>query len=204
MLTKNFSSSMAAWAALATGVVGLLGLTFIMLFFAVGRPFGAFNDICNGLGAVLSAVLAWRLYPRLHAQSLLLSQVTLAIAVFGAILAVVGSYLVLFDVYGWYLPGLYTAAGYAMIGLWLLGLTYRALKDHSLPQGLAIFGLITAVILALGLAAIPGIFRGIDSSTYELTAFNAVWWTSSLGYLTIYPIWCILLGRLLLSSRAGE
>lgn len=204
MLTNNFSSSTVARTATATGVVGLLGLTFIILFFAVGRPFGAFNDICNGLGAVLSAVLAWRFYPRLHAQSPLLSQVTLAFAIFGAILAVVGSYLVLFDVYGWYLPGLYTAAGYAMIGLWLLGLTYLALKDHSLPQGLAIFGFITAVVLVLGLATIPGIFRGIDSGTYEFTVFNAVWWTSSLGYLTIYPIWCILLGRLLLSTRIGE
>ena len=77
--------------------------------------------------------------------------------------------------------------GYALIGLWLLGLAYLALRDHSLPQGLAVFGLITGLILALGLVAIPGIFLGIDYNTYELTMFNSIWWTSSLAYLTIYP-----------------
>jgi hypothetical protein len=204
MLTSNFSSSTPAWAAIATGIVGLLGLTFIILFFTVGQPFGMLNDICNGLTAVLSVVLVWTLYPRLHAQSPLLSQVTLAIAIVGAMLALVGSYLAISWVSGWYLAGLYTATGYALIGLCLLGWTYRALQDHSLPQDLVIFGLITGMVLALGLAASPGIFRGIDSDTYELTAFNAIWWTSSLGYLTIYPIWCILLGRLLLSGSTGE
>jgi hypothetical protein len=135
VLTNNFSSSTVAWAAIATGVVGLLGLTFIMLFFAVGKPFGAFNDICNGLGAVLSAVLAWGLYPRLHAQSPLLSQTTLAIAVLGAILAVAGSYLVLSDGWGLVFARSLHGTGYSMIGLWLLGVTYLALQDHSLPQG---------------------------------------------------------------------
>lgn len=204
MLPNNFSSATAGWAAIATGVAGLLGLAFIILLFTVGQPFGTLNDICNSLTAVLSVILVWTLYPRLHAQAPLLSQITFVLAVLGAILAMTGSYLVLFNIYGWYLPGLYTATGYAMIGLWLLGLNYHALQDHSLPQGLVIFGLITAVVLMLGLAAIPGIFRGIDFDSYELTAFNAIWWTSSLGYLTIYPIWCILLGRLLLQGGAGE
>lgn len=202
MLPNDFSSVTMGWTAIATGTVGLLGLAFIVLFFTVGQPFGTLNDICNGLTAILSVVLVWMLYPRLHAQSPLLGQVTFAIAVLGAILAVVGSYLAISGVKGWYLAGLYTAAGYAMIGLWLLGLTCRALQDHSLPQGLVIFGLITGVILALGLVAIPGMFRGTDSHTYELTVFNGIWWTSSLGYLTIYPAWCIALARLLLSGGA--
>jgi hypothetical protein len=203
MFANNFSSSAAGPLAIATGAVGLLGLVFIILFFTVGQPFGTLNDICNGLAAVLSAVLAGMLYPKIQSQSPLLSQVTLAIAIFGAILALVGSYLAISGVSGWYLAGLYTVTGYALIGLWLLGLAYLALQDHSLPQGLAIFGLITGLILALGLVAILGIFRGLDDNTYQVTIFNAIWWTSSLAYLTIYPAWCILLGRLLLSGSAG-
>lgn len=85
-----------------------------------------------------------------------------------------------------------------MIGLWLLLLSYSALQGNSLPQGLVIFGLISGVILALGLVTIPGILRGIDSQEYELTLFNSIWWVSSLGYLAIYPTWCTLLGRTLL------
>ena len=204
MLANNFSSSTAGWAAIATGAAGLLGLVFIILFFTVGQPFGTLNDICNGLAAVLSAVLAGMVYPKLQAQSPLLSQVTLAIAIVGAILALIGSYLAISGVSGWYLAGLYTVTGYALIGLWLLGLTYHALQDHSLSQGLAVFGLITGLILTLGLVAIPGIFRGMDYNTYELTMFNSIWWTSSLAYLTMYPAWCILLGRLLLSGSPGE
>jgi len=198
MFTNNFSSVTIGWVAIATGMVGLLGLAFIILFFTVGQPFGTINDYCIGLTAILSVVLVWMLYSRLHSQSPLLSQVTFVIAMLGALLVLVGTALAISGLKGWFLSGLYMAAGNAMIGLWLLGLNYSALRDNSLPQSLVIFGLISGVILALGLVTIPGIFRGIDSQEYELTTFNYIWWASSLGYLALYPIWCILLGRVLL------
>ena len=189
---------MIGWVAIATGVSGLLALVFIILFFTVGQPFGTLNDICIGLMAILSVVLVWMLYPGYHAQSPLLSQVALVIAMFGALLVIVGSVLAISGRTGWFLSGLYMAAGNAMLGLWLLGLNYYALRGNSFPQSLIIFGLISGVILALGLVTIPGIFRGIDTQEYELTIFNYIWWASSLGYLALYPIWCILLGRFLL------
>lgn len=202
MTTSNFSSVTIGWVAIATGIAGLLGLAFIILFFTVGQPFGTLNDICIGLTAILSVVLIWMLYPAQHAQSPLLSQVALVIAMSGALLVMVGSTLAISGVTGWFLSGLYMAAGNAMIGLWLLGLSYSALRDNPLPHSLVVFGLISGVILALGLVTIPGIFRGIDTQEYELSIFNSIWWASSLGYLALYPIWCIWLGRLILSSNA--
>ena len=202
MTASNFSSIMIGWVAIATGIAGLLALTFIILFFTVGQPFGTLNDICIALAAILSAVLAWMLYPQYHAQSQLLSKVTLVIAIVGAILVVIGAALAISGVKGWFLSGLYMAAGNAMIGLWALGLNYSALRDNSLPHSLVIFGLVSGMILALGLVTIPGIFRGIDPQEYELTMVNSIWWTSSLGYLAIYPAWCIWLGRVILSSSA--
>ena len=202
MTASYFSSITIGWVAIATGVAGLLALAFIILFFTVGQPFGTLNDICIALAAILSVVLVWMLYPQYHAQSPLLSKVTLVIAMFGALLVVVGSAFAISGVKGWFLSGLYMAAGNAMIGLWLLGLNYSALRENSLPHNLVIFGLISGVILALGLVTIPGIFRGIDTQEYELTLFNYVWWTSSMGYLAIYPAWCIWLGRVILSSSA--
>ena len=198
MFTNDFSAVTIGWVAIATGIAGLLGLVFIILFFSVGQPFGTLNDICIGLTAILSMVLVWMLYPGHHSQFPLLSKVAFVIAMFGAILVLFGTALAISGVKGWFLSGLYMAAGNAMIGLWLLGLNYSTLHDNSLPQSLVVFGLISGVILALGLVTIPGIFRGIDSQEYELTTFNYIWWASSLGYLALYPSWCILLGRILL------
>ena len=197
MTTGDFSP-VIGWIAIATGIVGLLGLIFIILFFTVGQPFGTLNDICIGLMAILSVVFVWMIYPWHRAQSPLLSQVALVIAILGALLVMIGSVLAISGIKGWFLSGLYMAAGYAMIGLWLLALNYSALRVNPFPQRLVIFGLISGVIMALGLVTIPGIFRGIDTQEYENTIFNYIWWVSSLGYLALYPIWCILLGRTLL------
>ena len=198
MFTGIFSSVVMGRVAIAAGIVGLLGFIFIILFFTVGQPFGTLNDVAIGLTAILSVVLIVLLYPRHHAQSPLLSQAALVVSLFGAVLVLVGMTLSISGAKGWFLSGLYMAAGYAMLGLWLLGLNYSALQDNSLSHSLVIFGLVSGVILALGLVTIPGIFRGLDTKEYELTVFNAIWWVSSLGYLVLYPIWCILLGRFLL------
>jgi hypothetical protein len=198
MSMSNFSSITIGWVAISTGVVGLLGFIFIMLFFTAGQPFGTLNDICIGLTAIMSIFLVWLLYPRYQAQGQLLSQISLVIAIFGAMLVIVGSVLAITGVKGWFLSGLYMAAGNAMIGLWLLALSYSVLRGSLYSQSLAIFGLICGVILALGLVTIPGIFRGIDTQEYKFTIFNSIWWVSSLGYLALYPTWCILLGLNLL------
>lgn len=198
MLAYNFPSGSIAWLAIATGIVGLLGFVFIILFFIMGQPFGTLNDICIGLTALMSLALAWMLVPGSHTQFPLLTKIALITATLGALLVVVGSALAITAKAGWFLSGLYMAAGNAMIGLWLLVLGYSALQSNSLPKSLAIFGLITAMILALGLVTIPGIFRGIDSREYEFTLLNSLWWTSSLGYLALFPTWSIFLGRMLL------
>jgi hypothetical protein len=203
MTIDNFPSSTIGGVAIAVGIAGLLSLAFIVLFFTVGQPFGTLNDVCIGLTAILSAVLVWMLYPEYHAQLPLLSQATLVIAMLGAILVVIGSALAISGASSWFLSGLYMAAGNAMIGLWLLGLSYSALQDYSLPHNLIIFGFVSGVVMGLGLVAIFGIFRGLDSQEYELTVFNFFWWTSSLGYRVLYPTWCILLGRFFLSNSAG-
>jgi len=197
MMIGIFSPFTIGSVALATGVTGLLALAFIILFFTVGQPFGTLNDICIGLAAILSGLLAWMVYPQYHAQAPLNSQVMLILALAGALVALVGSVLVVFGVTGWFLAGLTMAAGYALIGLWLLGLSYSALHSHSMSHGLVIFGIVIGILMALGLLAIPGIFRGIDAWD------TAPWYVnlgqaSGLGYLILYPIWCIWLGRIFL------
>jgi hypothetical protein len=201
MTISTSSSTMIGWGAMATGAVGLLAAVSIFLFFGVGQPFGTLNDLFNALLAISSAVLAWMLFSGGQSQSPPLGRVALIIALAGALLAVVGSVLAISHITGWYLAGLYLAAGGAMIGLWLLVLNYSAWRDNSLPHGLIVFGLISGLIMALGLVAIPGVLRGIDRQAYDFTVFNSIWWTGTLGLLVLFPIWCVLLGRIHLLQR---
>lgn len=198
MLANNTSSVSIGWFAILMGGFGLLGFVFIILFFSVGQPFGTLNDYCIGITAILSLVLAWMLYPGYHSLFPLLSKMALIVASLGAVLVLVGSILAVTSTTGWFLSGLYMAAGNALIGLWLLVLSYSALRSNSFSQSLIIFGIFTAMILALGLVAIPGIFRGLDPEGYEVTFVNVLWWISSIGYLALLPSWSIFLGRMLL------
>lgn len=198
MAISNFSSLSVGWVAIATGIAGLLALVFIILFFTIGQPFGTLNDICIGLEAILTGVLAWMFYPQFLARFPHISQVVLVLAILGAIIVVVGSVLVISGTTGWYLAGLYMSAGNALIGLWLLGLNYSAGQSSSWPHGLVIFGIIIGFIMVLGLAAIPGIINRIDAWENAPWYVNYIGQVGALGWLVFYPIWCILLGRVFL------
>lgn len=198
MITGSFTAATMGWFLIATGISGLLGLIFIILFFTVGQPFGTLNDISIGLTAILSAILVWLLHPSDLKQSLPLSQIILLLAMIGVILVLIGSFRAITGISGWYLSGLYMAAGNALLGIWLLYLNIIAYQNASWPAGMAIFGLISGGVLLLGLAGIPGIFQGADIKTYDVTIIKVMWWTSALGWLAFYPIWCLLLGFTLL------
>lgn len=189
-----------AWMAIATGVAGLLALVLILLFFKAGQPFGTLNDLCIGAAAILSAAVAWMLYPAHYAQSPLLSQVAVVSALAGALVVAVGSGLVIFRVTGWYLAGLYLAAGNALIGLWLLGINASAQAGGGWPQGLVVFGLIVGGIMTLGLVAIPGLVRRIDAWDAAPWYVNYIGQAGGLGWLVLYPLWCLWLGRMLLGA----
>jgi putative copper export protein len=71
-----------------------------------------------------------------------------------------GSAFVIFDITGWLLAGLMIFFGYALVGLWLLGLNYYfAQRMDRWPRRLAHLGLVSGAIIAIGLLTGPEIGR---------------------------------------------
>ena len=200
MDTTDVSSVLIGQVAIATGIAGLLGLIFIVLFFIGIGFFGTLNDIFIGVTAILSVVLAWLLLPRLAWQPRSVGLGLVLVASLGALVVVIGSVLVISKTTGWFLAGLYMAAGNALIGLWLIGFSLTARGGTFLPQNLVTFGLIAGVILAFGLAAFPGILQRTDFAAYTMSVQNVIWGVGTLGWLVLYPIWCLLVGRFILAK----
>jgi hypothetical protein len=198
---SSFSSATIGRLASAIAVVAIVGLICIALFAAIGGPFGTLNDICVGLGGVLSGGLAWVLYPTNRASAPRLSQFALGTNVVGAAVSAVGSGLVIFNVTGWFLAGLVTTFGYSLIGLWLLATNLSAARTPTFPGRLARFGIVAGGVTASGVLAGPGILARTDAIGSALWFVSASIYVGGLGWSILYTIWCLWLGRLLLSKR---
>ncbi len=188
--------------AIALAIVAILGLVFIALFSTFlehgGNPFGTVNDICIALGGILSGGLAWKLYPTHYLHAPRESRFALIFALIGACLVSIGSVLVAFNITGWFLAGLIVTFGYAMTGLWLVGLSYSTLNWSAFPRTLAQYGLITGWIMMIGMFTAPGILAGINAMQVAPWFILIALFVSSLGWSVLYTILCIGLGYLLL------
>lgn len=201
MTMRSLPAQRIGWLALAAGAVTALGTVSLTLFFTVGSVYGTLNDVCNAVEAVLSAALAWAMYPWLSAQAPRWSRSALGAAWAGALSATLGSALIIRGVTGWYLAGLYTMFGYALVGVWLWRLSRVALQSAAWPRGLVRLGLLAAGCMALGFLTGPGLLRGVDDPG------AAAWYVNlglmgSLGWMLLYPCWCVWLGRLLVARSA--
>jgi hypothetical protein len=181
--------------ATAVGVIAVLGLICIALFALIGEPFGTLNDGCVALGGILSACLAWALYLTTRGTAPGLSLLALSSNWIGALLAVVGSGLVMFNITGWFLAGLVTTFGYALIGLWLLATNRSALRMPVIPRRLAWFGIVAGGISACGLLAAPGILARTDDMGAAPWFVTWSLYVGGLGWNILYTIWCLWLGR---------
>ena len=191
-------------AALAVAGVDVLAVGSIAAFFTIGGPFGLVNDLANAAVGVSSVVLASevsRTNPSGPTERLLVG-----FAAAGGAISVTGTYLVVSDSTGWYLAGLVSGLGHALVGAWLLGSTLRRTRaalgaDQSRARQsrtLRRLGTAAGGVMILGLAAIPGVAARIDD--WEL----APWYVNSallswLGTYLVYPIWCL---RLAAAARA--
>ena len=175
--------------ALATGIIAVLAALALALLFIVGGAFGRANDVLNAAIGVLSAILAVVVYRSLGGPPALL-----ALALGGAVVTVIGSWLVVTGVTGFQLAGFVSAIGFGLIGAWLVGALALGPLGESLSPALAKVGMVAGGLMLLGLIGIGGVAMGIDS------AADTPWWLwlygiGWLGTYVAYPAWCLLVAR---------
>ena len=179
-----------AGVAVATGVVALISVASLALFFAVGKPFGAINDWTIGVVGLLSGLLAAMIRSRGVAGSPGPGAVSTGAAVVGAVIVVAGSALVISQTTGFLLAGLVESLGFALIGLWLIALNWSTGSASGWPRQLRNLGLVAGIVMALGIVVAPGIAMGVDDAN---TAPGWIWigFVGWLGIFFLYPIWSI-------------
>ncbi len=134
-------------------VVVWLGVLSLIIFYSIsGGPFGLINDVANGLVGLLSISLAWLWLPNAER----VDQAGHCCATVGAMVTVSGSILIIFDITGWYLAGLVSSVGNALIGIWLLLSNRLHRQDSELPRGLIMLGVTAGIFMIIGLLALPG------------------------------------------------
>jgi hypothetical protein len=186
--------------AITVGVVAVVSVVSLAVYYGVGGPFGAMNDLGNALVGILSALIAWALRPR--GMTGASSRVAIGAAALGAVITVVGSALVVSGTTRFFLAGLVSSVGFALIGLWLIAVNRSLRLDPRWPPRLTTLGVVAGVIMALGLASAPGIAMGLD----DMAAAPRWIWIGFLGWIgtyLIYPAWSIWLGRVLLGGPAN-
>lgn len=176
--------------ALAIGIAAAGSAVCLTTYFAVQGPFGTINDIGNAATGVLSAGLAWRLRRQIPGRA---ANVAVSAAIAGAALTVAGSTLVVSGTTGYFLAGLVSSVGFAGIGTWLVVLNKGDALAAVTPRRLRILGIVAGALMALGIAAGPGIVLGLD----DMASAPAWVWIGLFGWLGIfvaYPAWAIWLG----------
>ena len=161
-------------------IVGFATWICLIVFFAVGGPFGTINDFGNALFGVISFALAWILRPAAPRLSGLL----VGLAGLGAALTVVGTVLVVGEITGYYLAGLWSSSGFGLIGVWLVGISRPATARMRRT------GLVAGAVMVLGLAGVPGIFMGLDilETAPAWTYLADISWA---GTYLLFPAWSL-------------
>jgi hypothetical protein len=173
--------------AIVHGIVGLATCLCLILLYLGAGAFGAINDVGNAALGLLSAALAWR-YQQSAAK---VRPVFVGVAFLGAVITVVGSILILTDATGFFLAGLVSATGFAVIGVWLVAAS-RKLTDDPWPQRLQRAGLVAGIVMLLGFVNVPGIIMGLDDldTAPGWTYIGGLSWA---GTYLLFPAWSLRL-----------
>jgi hypothetical protein len=205
----GLTSKTTGWLALLVGIIGMFALITLLLFFVSlfqnisSLSFmGSLNDTLNALAGVLGAVLASALHPTLRQLAPRSSPFLLMAVWTGALAVTFGSWLIQTGRSDVELSSYYFFFGNGLIGIWLWVLNRIARQQAVWPRNLTQLGLIASVLMMMGLLGLYGILLGLDGDEYSpLLMATGI---SFLGIGIFYPIWCLRLGRWILSKQADK
>ena len=192
----QYAPSTIGRVALAAGAAGMAALALAVLAFVFDRAFGRFGDGVSVLTSVLTAGLSMLLFPEHYSREPQLAWMAFSLALLGSFLAAFGSVLAATGAASWFLAQLYVATGYGFLGIWLVILNISARAVNTFPHRAVSIGLLAGAVMALGITAIPGILGGGDSEASAPWLSRYVGRAGTLGWLVLYPLWCIWLGLL--------
>jgi hypothetical protein len=192
-VSRARSDRITGGIAVIGGVVGLMSVASLGAFFAVGGPFGAINDWMICVFGLLTGLLALGQSRRDGTAASPHGVMAVALALLGAAIVVLGSYLVISDTTGFLLAGLVESLGFALIGVWLIVINRSVAGAPRLPRGLRQLGVVAGLVMAIGFTDLPGVTAGLDEASVA-----PIWvWIGLLGWLgtfLLYPLWCIWFG----------
>lgn len=188
--------------AMAIGVVGIVSVVSLAVFFAIGGPFGAINDWTIGIVGGLTATLCLLVPGSVIGRSTLGGSATTGLGVTGAVIVMLGAGLVITATTGFLLAGLVESVGFALVGVWLVAVA-RSMRDADvpIPRALSTLGQVAGWLMAVGIIAVPGVALRLDDLE------TAPWWVwvafvGWLGIFVAYPAWCLWTGRILRPARS--
>jgi len=162
--TKHSSMSTAAQQtanrlARMLGLVAAFNAVSIVLLYSGIPIFGPLNDAGVALAGLLQGVLAWRLQ---LIPALRVPPGVLLLGMLGGIVAAVGSALVMSHATGWFLAGLVTLLGFALLGPWVIAVAGRARAVPEWPGRFVAFGQATGGLMCIGVIGGLGLPTRLD------------------------------------------
>jgi len=195
---NSLDSRTTVWAAYANGVLGVLALVLLFIFFAVGEPFGTFNDLLTVLWAAASIPIMLGRYQAGEPNASPWKRIGLVVGLLGALGVIVVQILLVVGVMGFWQQQPFLYAAYSLIGLWLLSGSHAtpAASDRLKWFGtaLGVLWVVTPLIIWIG---------GLPTGGDMQTAFSKIGPITYVGFSTFFvayllqPFWALWLGRVL-------
>lgn len=193
-------------SAMGVSILTALVLRGLSLLFYPLLTFSAFMIL---IASILNLMLLWTTRQQPHFSASCFGQLTWYIGMAGALIALLGATNDFIDSAAghalilWYpFSQSIVVLGYGLVGIWLLTLNYQARIEDLWSSRLAWLGAITGVIMAIGLFSLPRIFIPAVALYHEPLP-EIAGWLGAVGWMLLYPIWSIGLGRAEMGRPGG-
>lgn len=201
----------AGWAAILSGIVAIIGLVSLVLFFWLEADsgqehlWGPVSDICPIVQMVLLLVVARAVYRMQRPGAPGFSLTATVIGMAGMLGVVLLQLLLVIRVIRFEQEVGLVVFATGIVGVWLILVNYSGRRQGGLPSRLAWLGMAVGVAFVLEPVMLAAVGGGADwrafMSNYLLLVGSAViFLVSYVGF----PIWAMWLGRTFLTTKATE